>query len=87
MINVLGAIYAKENGYQDVLLLNHNKQVVASVNGNIFMRHGNTIKTPPLSDGCSNGVIRKKLMEIVRNLKELTLIEDSISPFDLQKSG
>jgi branched-chain amino acid aminotransferase len=86
MINVLGAIYAKENGYQDVLLLNHNKQVVASVNGNIFMRQGNTIKTPPLSDGCGNGVIRKKLMEIVRSLKELTLIEDSISPFDLQKA-
>ncbi len=86
LINVLGAIYAKENGYQDVLLLNHNKQVVASVNGNIFMRQGNTIKTPPLADGCDNGVIRKKLMEIVRNLKELTLIEDSISPFDLQKA-
>ena len=86
MINVLGAIYAKENGYQDVLLLNHNKQVVASVNGNIFMRQGNIIKTPPLSDGCGNGVIRKKLMEIVRSLKELTLIEESISPFDLQKA-
>jgi branched-chain amino acid aminotransferase len=86
MINVLGAIYAEENGYQDVLLLNHNKQVVASGNGNIFMRQGNTIKTPPLSDGCGNGVIRKKLMEIVRSLKELTLIEESISPFDLQKA-
>lgn len=86
MIQVLGGIYAKENGYQDVLLLNHNKQVVESGHGNLFMCNGNIIKTPPLSDGCSNGIVRKKLMEIVGDLKDLKLVEESISPFDLQKA-
>jgi branched-chain amino acid aminotransferase len=86
IINVLGSIYAKENDYQNCLLLNEQKQVVEALNGNIFLVTGSTIKTPPISDGCLNGILRKQLIAICEKLPEYTLIEASVSPFELQKA-
>ena len=85
-INVVGSIFAKENGYQNCLLLNENKSVVEALNGNLFLVKGKVIKTPPLSDGCLKGILRGKLMEIIKKLPEFTLQEESISPFELQKA-
>ncbi len=85
-INVLGSIYAQENDYQNCLLLNEKKNVVEALNGNIFLVKGKTIKTPPLSDGVLNGITRKKLLEILKDLEDYNLEETSISPFELQKS-
>ncbi len=86
IINVVGSIFAKENDYDNCLLINNNKQVVEALNGNLFLVKGNIIKTPPLTDGCLNGIIRKKLMEIVNKLEGYELEENSISPFELQKA-
>ncbi len=85
-VNVLAGIYAEENEYQNCLLLNENKQVIEALNGNLFLVNGDTIKTPPLADGCLNGIIRKQLIAILRQLPDYTLEETSISPFELQKA-
>ncbi|MGB7785682.1 MAG: aminotransferase class IV [Salinimicrobium sp.] len=85
-VNVLGSIYAKENDYSNCLLLNENKSVVEALNGNIFLVNGKTIKTPPLADGCLKGIIRGKLIEILKKLPDYTFVEDSISAFELQKA-
>tara|TARA_B100001059_G_scaffold175311_1_gene175650 strand:- start:3205 stop:4053 length:849 start_codon:yes stop_codon:yes gene_type:complete len=85
-INVLGSIYATENGYQNCLLLNEQKMVVEALQGNLFLVKGTTIITPPTSDGCLRGIIRKQLIEIAKTLKEYTIEEKSISSFDLQKA-
>ncbi len=86
IINVVGSIFAKENNYNNCLLLNNAKQVVESLNGNIFLVKGNTIKTPPKKDGCLNGIIRKKLIDIISKIEPYNLEETSISPFELQKA-
>ncbi len=86
IINVLGSIYAKENGYDNCLLLNNTKQVVEALNGNLFLVKGTVIKTVPLQDGCLNGIIRKKLISILEKLENYTLEIASISPFELQKA-
>lgn len=85
-INVLGSIFAKENDYQNCLLINENKQVVEALNGNIFLVVGNKIKTPPLKDGALNGISRKQILSIVKTMKDLEIEETSISPFELQKA-
>ena len=36
--NVLGSIYAKENGFDNCLLLNTNKNIIEALNGNIFIK-------------------------------------------------
>ena len=86
IINVLGSIYATENGYQNCLLLNDKKMVVEALQGNLFLVKGTTIITPPTSDGCLRGIIRKQLIEICKTLQEYKLEEKSISSFDLQKA-
>lgn len=86
IVNILGSIYAKENNYDNCLLLNENKQVVEALNGNIFLISGNIVKTPPLSEGCLNGIMRKQLIAIIKLLPDFSLEETSISPFELQKA-
>ncbi len=86
LVNVLASIYAKENDYVNCLLINNAKQIVEATNGNIFLVKDNTVKTPPLSDGCLDGIVRKKLIEILKKHEGYQLEETSISPFDLQKA-
>lgn len=87
MMNVVGSIYAKENDIQNCLLLNEDKNVVEALQGNLFMLTGKKLVTPPLSDGCLNGIMRKKVIEICRSGWEgIAFEEASISPFDLQKA-
>src|SRR5690606_10719229 len=86
LINILGSIFASENDYQNCLLLNENKQVVEALNGNIFLVFGDVIKTPPLIDGCLNGITRKQLISILKAMPDFTFQETSISPFELQKA-
>ncbi|WP_036154075.1 aminotransferase class IV [Maribacter forsetii] len=86
VLSVVGAIYAQENDYQDCLLLNERKQVIEALNGNLFVVKGNQIKTAPLTDGCINSILRKKLIEMLSKLNDFEFLEDSISPFELQKA-
>jgi branched-chain amino acid aminotransferase len=85
-VNVLAGIYAKENNYNNCLLLNEQKNVVEALNGNVFLVKDNVIKTPPLTDGCLKGITRGKILEIVKKLSDYKIEESSISPFELQKA-
>lgn len=86
VVNVLGSIYAKENDYDNCLLLNEKKQVIETLNGNLFLVHGYKIKTPPITDGCLNGILRKQIIAILGQLPDYILEEASVSPFELQKA-
>ncbi len=86
IINVLGSIFAKENGYENCLLINEKKQIVEALNGNLFLVKGDTIKTPPLADGCLKGILRKQLLSILADMHDYEVEESSISPFELQKA-
>jgi branched-chain amino acid aminotransferase len=86
VLNVLGSVYAKENQYDNCLLLNTNKSIVEALNGNLFLVKGNVIKTPPLEDGCLKGIMRKQVLEIIKKIPDYEFEETSISPFELQKA-
>ena len=86
IINVTASIYASENGLDNCLLLNDSKNVIEALQGNIFMLKGNTLITPPVSEGCLNGVMRRQVLALARKIEYLDVTEETISPFDLQKS-
>ncbi|WP_299439326.1 aminotransferase class IV [uncultured Aquimarina sp.] len=86
LVNILGGVFAKENGFENCLLLNTNKMVIEALNGNLFLVKGNKIKTPPVADGCLKGVLRTQLLRILEKLPEYELEEASVSPFELQKA-
>ena len=83
LINVVGSIYAKENDLHNCLLLNDSKNVVESLNGNLFMLLDGKLITPPLSEGCLNGIIRKQILKITKKIDSIEVLEAPISPFDL----
>ncbi|MDM1528436.1 aminotransferase class IV [Myroides odoratimimus] len=86
LINVTGSIFAEENGYQNCLLLNDAKNIVEALNGNIFIVKDNVVKTPPLSDGCVKGIMRKQIIELLQKNTDYKFEEAVISPFELQKA-
>jgi len=86
LINVTASIYASENGLDNCILLNDSKNVVEALQGNIFMLIGNKLITPPVSEGCLNGVMRKQILEIAKKITAIEVVEEIISPFDLQKA-
>ena len=86
MIHVTGSIYAKENDLDNCILLNDSKNVVEALQGNLFMRMGNTLITPPISEGCLNGIMRKQILSFAKKETILEVVEQVISPFDLQKA-
>lgn len=86
IINVTASIFANENGLDNCLLLNDSKNVIEALQGNIFMLKGNTLITPPVSEGCLNGVMRRQVLALARKIENLEVVEEVISPFDLQKS-
>ena len=86
IINITGSIYANENGLDNCILLNDSKNVVEALQGNIFMLLGNKLITPPVSEGCLNGVMRKQILGLAKKIANLEVVEEVISPFDLQKA-
>jgi branched-chain amino acid aminotransferase len=86
MLNITASIFAHENRLDNCLLLNDSKNVVEAIQGNIFMVVGNKLSTPPISEGCLNGVMRKQILALAKKINSLEVVEEIISPFDLQKA-
>ena len=86
MLQITGSIFADENGYDNCLVLNDEKNVVEALQSNLFMKTGNLVVTPPVSDGCLNGIMRKQILELLKKIEGIEVKEASISPFDLQKA-
>jgi branched-chain amino acid aminotransferase len=86
LVQITGSVFAHENGYENCLLMNDEKNVVEALQSNLFLLSGNQLSTPPVSDGCLNGVMRKQILAIARKIEGLEVLEESISPFDLQKA-
>lgn len=86
MVQITGSIFAYENGLNNCLLINDEKNVIEALQGNLFMLSGNKLITPPVADGCLNGIMRKQVLAIAGKIEGLEVVEESISPFDLQKA-
>ncbi|MNK07655.1 D-alanine aminotransferase [compost metagenome] len=86
MVQITGSVFAHENGLENCLLINDEKNVIEALQGNLFMLTGNKLVTPPIADGCLNGIMRKQILELAKKIEGLEVEEASISPFDLQKA-
>ena len=64
LLYVLAIKYAKSNGFDDVLLYNSSNNIIESTNSNLFLKSKNTVFTPPISDGCVDGSMRKLLISV-----------------------
>ncbi|MHB1922190.1 MAG: aminotransferase class IV [Chitinophagaceae bacterium] len=71
---VMGAIYARENHLNEVILLNQFGRVADTTLANLFLVRGEQIITPPLSEGGVWGVMRR----VVLSMESPFLIREKI---------
>lgn len=55
--------YAKQQGWDDALILNTKDQIIEATSSNLFLVRGSNLHTPPLSSGCIDGTIRKVILQ------------------------
>jgi branched-chain amino acid aminotransferase len=86
-LRVMAKQYANENGLDDVILLNEQKNIVETLMGSLFLIQEDTLLTPKLETGCQDLVFRSVFIDwIKKNRKDLQLVEKELNPFELQKS-
>lgn len=76
----MAATWARENKLNDCLVLNDGDGIADSTIANIFIIKKGELITPPLSEGCIDGVMRKFLLQ---NSQGHTIVEKKINIPDL----
>ncbi len=79
---VMGALYVKRNQLNDCLLLNTNGNICDATIANVFIVKEGKVITPPLSEGCVAGVMRKYLIEKLSG-NDLPVMEKCLAVPDL----
>ncbi len=65
-IYVMAGIYKTQQQLNECLLLNDKHHIIEGISSNIFAVKNGVLYTPPVFDGCVNGVMRKKIIEIAQ---------------------
>jgi branched-chain amino acid aminotransferase len=63
LLNILSIQFAKQNGFDDVLMLNNRNNICEASSSNVFMFQKGVLFTPALSQGCVAGTKRRELLE------------------------
>jgi branched-chain amino acid aminotransferase len=77
IIYVLAGIYKSQNQLDDCIILNDESHIIESISSNIFAVKNGVLYTPPIADGCVDGVMRKKIIEIA-NANRIAVYEISV---------
>ena len=85
-VNLPAQKYAQENDLQEVILLNHEKNIARSISGNIFMIRDNMIFSNPASDGAFLSTLKKNFIAFLREKTDSIYREETLSPFQTQSA-
>jgi branched-chain amino acid aminotransferase len=77
LLPVMAARYGKKNSLTDVILLNAFGRICESAIANVFIIKNNKIYTPPLSEGCVAGTMRRWMLEKL-SLKKFEVVEKKL---------
>ncbi len=66
LLYVMASINKKQLGLDECLLLNDKHYIIEGISSNIFAVKNGVLYTPPVADGCVDGVMRKKIIEIAQ---------------------
>ncbi|MDQ2718533.1 MAG: aminotransferase class IV [Bacteroidota bacterium] len=82
---VMSGLFAKKNNFNDAIILNSFDRVCESSIANAFIIKNKNIYTPPLSEGCVAGVMRRWMLEKF-SLEKYIVIEKNLLIDDLLKA-
>lgn len=61
---VMAAIYAQKEKWDDALVMNTSGHIIEGTSSNLFLIYNDTLISPPLSEGCIDGVFRKFILDL-----------------------
>ena len=79
---VMGALHARQEKCNDAILLNQFGNICDSTIANVFLIKDGNIITPSLSQGCIAGVMRKFVIDSLKN-EGISVLETEITPDEL----
>lgn len=79
LLYVLAGAKRKTAGLDDLLLLNQADYLCEATSSNIFVQYKGHLYTPALSEGCVDGVMRRAVIDIAREMG-IEVIEAQINP-------
>jgi branched-chain amino acid aminotransferase len=85
LIYVMASLHKKEQGLDDVVVLNSKGNVCETSNANLFLLKDKKVVTPALTEGCIEGVFRKQVIDYCET-ENITLEEREVSVDDLIES-
>ncbi|MDO8998395.1 MAG: aminotransferase class IV [Bacteroidota bacterium] len=72
LLYVLAGLAKQSMKLDECFLINETGTICESISSNIFIVKNGTIYTPPLSEGCVAGIMRKQIMNLATQNKILT---------------
>ncbi len=82
---ISAALWSREEGFDDVILLNDKGNIVEGISSNIFISVEGMLYTPSIKEGPTAGIMRKKMIQLSKKLGQ-AVIETSISPAVLEEA-
>jgi branched-chain amino acid aminotransferase len=82
----MGALWAKEQQLNDAILLNPFDRVADATIANVFIVKDGMIKTPALTEGPVNGVMRRHVLQMLRK-ENMPVEEGSITIDELMEAS
>jgi branched-chain amino acid aminotransferase len=82
LTSLMALRFASKNNLDEAIVLNSFQRVCESSIANIFIVKNNVLFTPPLSEGCVAGVMRRWMLENLSK-RSITVKETELSPQDL----
>ena len=69
LVYILAAIYKNQQHLDECIILNEKGNIAEVVSSNIFAVKNGVLYTPPITEGCINGVMRQQIIKIARENK------------------
>ncbi|HNQ13881.1 MAG TPA: aminotransferase class IV [Bacteroidia bacterium] len=85
LLYIMAAIHARRMKADDCLIKNSEGHYTDGISSNIFVVKTHQVYTPPLSDGCISGIMRKQIIKIAQDEK-ITVKEESLNRSFLKKA-
>jgi branched-chain amino acid aminotransferase len=82
---VQAATFAMRNGADEAVLINQEERICEASSSNIFMVQNGLLTTPPLTEYCLDGVMRRVVLKLATELN-LDVLEVPFIGFELQNA-
>ena len=83
--HIIAMDLSRREGFDEMLFYNTSDELCEAAMANIFLIRGNGLQTPSLDSGCLDGITRKEIFEIAKNL-DVTCVEKPLVANDVKKA-